>query len=321
VIVIRLFLFAFFSVLLGASLLNVLPMQHWLLELNRNFGSYYLVIHCILIPVGIWLSIHSARVHEIWLLVSVNILLFIYYAFPLFPLLFHYSVPEGDLSCDRGETVLFLQVESEAAVRESRALIERFRPSILFLVADAGQSHESAIELLAGYQFKEQALGPHGSSLHIASLHRLGPVLLSNLGEDLPGALMVELPGVRVPRAALGLVVGVDPLSDEGLERNIRTMRRSSAALRSLELPALVAVSLRMTPHSKLYRVFKEDSLLRDLFSGKGLVRTWSGRSELIRFHYDQLFVQGSVLHADVSTIPLAEFDHVPILSALRFCR
>jgi hypothetical protein len=321
VIVIRLFLFAFFSVLLGASLLNVLPMQHWLLELNRNFGSYYLVIHCILIPVGIWLSIHSARVHEIWLLVSVNILLFIYYAFPLLPLLFHYSVPEGDLSCDRGETVLFLQVESEAAVRESRALIERFSPSILFLVADAGQSHESALQLLAGYQFKEQSLGPNGSSLHIASQHRLGPVLLSDLGEDLPGALMVELPGVRVPRAALGLVVGVDPLSDEGLERNIRTMRRSSAALRSLELPALVAVSLRMTPHSKLYRVFKEDSLLRDLFSGKGLVRTWSGRSELIRFHYDQLFVQGSVLHADVSTIPLAEFDHVPILSALRFCR
>ncbi len=320
-IVVRLFLFAFFSVLLGASLLNLIPIQHWLLELNHNFGSYYLVLHCILIPVGIWLSLNSEKAHEIWISISVNILLFIYYAFPLVPLLFHYSVPEGDLSCDRGETVLFLQVDSQAAVRESRALIERFHPSILFLLADGGQSHESAVQLIDGYQFKESALGPNGSSLHIASLHRLGPVLLRDLGEDLPGALIVEFPGVRVPKAALGLVTGVDPLSAQALEQNIRTMRRSSAALRSLELPSLTAVSLRMTPHSKLYRVFKEDSTLRDLFSGKGLVRTWSGRSELIRFHYDQLFVQGSVLHADVSTIPLSEFDHLPILSALRFCR
>lgn len=306
---------------MGASLLNVLPLQHWLLELNRNFGSYYLVIHCILIPMGIWLSINSDRVHEIWISISVNVLLFFYYAFPLVPLLFHYSVPEGDISCDRGETVLFLQVESEASIRESRILIERFHPTIVFLVSEAGPTHDTAVDIVSGYPFKERALGPNGSTLQIASQRQLGGVLLRDLGEDLPGALIVELPGARVPKVALGLVVGVDPLSDQALEKNIRTMRRSSAALRSLELPSLTAVSLRMTPHSKLYRVFKEDASLRDLFSGKGLVRTWSGRSELIRFHYDQFFVQGAVLHADVSTLPLTEFDHLPILSALRFCQ
>lgn len=316
----KVLLLAVFSLILGASLLNLIPIDHWLLEINRNFGSYYLVLHCAMIPLGILLIVTLDRVHELRVLITVNLLLVAYYFFPIWPLFFFSPVPEGDLSCDRLYTSMFLQIDSQSQIRASKELIERLHPDLVFFSA-GGSARDGAAPLLTGYADVRRTTGPGYSVLMIASTVPLGATLLGDLGADIPGALIVELPGERVPKAALGLIAGVDPLSDAQLAHNNLVMRRGSAALRALELPSFSAVSLRMTPHSKLYRVFQEDNAFRDIFSGKGLVRTWSGRSSLIRFHYDQFFAHGTLLTSDISTVRYEEFDHLPILTALRFCK
>lgn len=313
-------LLALFSLFLGMSLLNLIPIDYWLLEINRNFGSYYLVLHCAMIPLGVLLIVFSDRVQELRVLMSVNLLLIVYYFVPVFPLFFYTGVPEGDLSCDRLYTSMFIQLDAQSQVRPAHELIERLKPDLVLMSASGGLREEAG-KLVGSYTAVRRTNGPEYSEITIASVVPLGPTLLEELGSDLPGALIVELPGTRVPRAAIGMVLGVDPLSDAQLAHNSLVMRRSSAALRSLDVPSFTAVSLRMTPHSKLYKVFKEDDAFRDIFSGKGLVRTWSGRSSLIRFHYDQIFAQGTLLTSDLSLVRYEEFNHLPILSALRFCQ
>lgn len=313
-------LLALFSFFLGASLLNLIPIDHWLFELNRNFGAYYLVLHCAMVPLGILLAVLLDRLHELRIMLSVNLLMAAYYFIPVWPLFFYSSVPAGDLSCDRLYTAMYIQIDSQPQLNPARQLITRLHPDLVFFSV-GGSAREGAAGLLQEYSDVRRAKGPGYSDLIIASAVPLGNTLLTDLGADLPGALVVELPGERVPKSALALVAGVDPLSDAQLAYNNLIMRRSSAALRALDVPSFSAVSLRMTPHSKLYRVFQEDGAFRDIFGGKGLVRTWSGRSALIRFHYDQFFARGTLLTSDISTVRSDVFDHLPILAALRFCR
>jgi hypothetical protein len=318
--IIRLLSLALFSVLLGASLLNLLPIDNWVIEINRSLGVYYLIVHCLLIPVAIWISLDARAMREIWVPVAVNVLMFVYYAVPIIPLLFHYSVPDGDISCDKGHTLLFVQISNQGMIRESAQIIEQFPPDIILASVSNGEVYRAFQELLGGFPNRREAEGPNQTKLVIASRPPLGATRLDDLGQDLPGALVVELPGQRVPLAALAIIVGVDPLSERALLHNRFVMRRSSSALRALEIPVVAAVSLRMTPHSEFYRVFKEHDTLRDLFSGQGLVRTWSGRSDLIRLHYDQLFARGTILAPHVATVPVSVFDHFPIHSVVRFC-
>lgn len=311
---------ALFSVLLGASFLNLLPLQSWLLELNQNFGSYYLVIHCALIPFGILLVVYLDREEEIWTVAAVNLLMAFYYAFPVVPLMMPVKVPEGDISCDRLYSTLFLQTNSAAELEEAALTIDQRKPDILFLTAES--SAQPGIEsIISKFKVARRTKGAGGSDLVIAAQVPLSEPKITDLGEDLPGALIVGVVGERVPHAALALIAGVNPLTDQQLAKNMLIMRRSSAALRSLAEPALAATTIRMTPHSRLYRVFKEDDVFSDLFTGKGLVRTWSGRSPLIRFHYDQFFSHGAVLSPGASTIRSEVFDHLPISADVRFCR
>jgi hypothetical protein len=273
-----------------------------------------------MIPLGVLLIVGLDRVHELRVLMSVNLLLVIYYFLPVWPLLFFSGMPEGDLSCDRLYTTMFLQVDSQSQLHPSRELIDRLHPDLVFFSA-GGSARDGATELLKGYADVRKTAGPGYSELLIAATVPLGKTLLTDLGADIQGALVVELPGDRVPMAAVAMIVGVDPLSDAQLAHNTLVMRRGSAALRALETPSLSAVALRMTPHSKQYSVFREDNAFRDIFSGKGLVRTWSGRSPLIRFHYDQLFARGTLLTSDISTVRYQGFDHLPVLAAVRFCK
>jgi hypothetical protein len=310
---------ALFSVLLATSLLNLLPPGNWLLELNQNLGGYYLLMHFLLVPFGILLAVWFDRAEEIGMIIVINMLMIAYYAVPVVPLMFFNPVPEGDLSCDRRLTTTFIQANNSREVTEMSTLLESLHPEIVFLAA-GGVEPEKAIELLAGYKHIRKTAGVGRTELVIASQVPLGEVLAADLGDDLKGALIVELLGERVPKAALGLVVGVDPLGESELNNNTLIMRRSSAALRSLRMPSLTATSLRMTPHSKLYSVFKEENAFQDLFSGMGLVRTWSGRSPFIRFHYDQLFIRGRLLASDVATVRSTIFDHQPVIAAVRFC-
>lgn len=313
-------LLAFFSVLLGASFLNLLPMQNWLLELNHNFGAYYLVLHLVMIPVGVLFAVYSDRVHEIWVLSAINVLMVIYYAFPVIPLFQSIYLPEGDISCDRQYTALFVQLQSSTELNRASEIIAEHHPDLLFSVSSAALESETT-ELLSFYRTARRVKGSAGTELSIAAQVPLSEAKIADLGEDLQGALIVDMPGQRVAHATLALVSGVDPLSDQALTKNNLIMRRSSAALRSLAQPGLIAASLRMTPHSRFYRVFKEDDVFYDLFTGKGLIRTWSGRSPYIRFHYDQFFGQGAILSRGASTIRSDVFDHLPITTEVRFCR
>ncbi len=318
--VLGLLFLALLSVLLGASFLNLLPMQNWLLELNHNFGAYYLVLHVLMIPLGVLYAVYSERVNEIWVLLAINVLMVIYYAFPAVPLLKSVNLPEGDISCDRLYTALFVQAQNSSELIHASEIIAEQHPDLLFSVTAAALEAETT-QLLSFYRSARRTKGSGATELAIAAQVPLSEPKITDLGEDLPGAIIVDLPGQRVPNAALALVAGVDPLSDQQLNKNNLIMRRSSAALRALSQPALIATSLRMTPHSRLYRVFKEDEVFYDLFTGKGLVRTWSGRSPLIRFHYDQFFGQGAFLSPGASTIKSDLFDHLPIKTEVRFCR
>src|SRR5689334_10705370 len=115
------------------SVLNLLPLSHWLLELNRSLSAHYLVLHCLgllLLAIGLGRCSRSVRA----LLGACLVGMICFYSLQIGP----YALPRVPGRCRSTETTLKLFLSNVMVNNENKiGLAEQIRsenPDVIFLV-------------------------------------------------------------------------------------------------------------------------------------------------------------------------------------------
>lgn len=203
---------------------------------------------------------------------------------------------------------------------------------VLANIGSENTSREEAINLL------------RSTDAHVMALLEVKRETLERFAAEFPYRLFVEqvqefgigvvskLPPASSPRTSLGLGVrpamvaafalsdgqtlpiiafdALPPFGPDEVEQSWLTTRRLATLVRFDFPSAVVLTDLNATPFSRFYRVFVKEASVRDVFWGRGMVRTWDMTRWWMRFQIDHVFVKGALRTRQASIVDLPGSDH-----------
>lgn len=315
-------MFSLFRVFIGLSALGsfvtLLPSLTWWLEINRNFGSYYLFAHLgalVVIPIA-WRWSFQRRLG--WGVIIA--LLAFYQALPIAPFLEREPLTR---SCSGEEPlrVFYANVQQDVVDRTpTKDLIKHGNFDVIGLV----ETDSSWIKALADVtsKLKHQVERPSEDKfgLSLYSKYPLKEIRPSDFfGEGL-SALSVSILHPRLGEIEFVLMHAAPPLSQQFLARNKLLFRRVSTFVRHLTGPTIVMGDFNATPHSKFYSRMVDGAELNHVFWGQGFPRTWNAYTWGERFMLDHVLFKGGLLAADVQLHPVSDHFGYSLLFQAESC-
>ncbi len=304
------------------SLLTLVPQSYLLgglnvpLEINTNFGSYYLFIH--LLSVVLLLFVFRGKYRGRRLVLGYGIALIIWQLAPLVPFLVDFDDEKPCSSC-RTFTLLYANLYSgnktmQALVSE----IQTREPDIVALLEVRSAALQGVLDFRSRYPYSSEVPRDDDFGLALYSKFKFINEPLTDIGMDVPPAIIAALDlGMATP-LSLALFHVTPPVSSRALEKNKRIVRRIATMFRHDSPNFLAVADMNATPHSPYYQLFEKTGGLRHVLYGEGLFRTWNAFNSLLRFQIDHIFYRGHIERESVQKLDSHGSDHFPIFVRFR---
>jgi hypothetical protein len=125
------------------------------------------------------------------------------------------------------------------------------------------------------------------------------------------GVISLNIPGYR--RVELGVMALEPSLSGESFERNRVTARRLSSLMRNSIETRIVAASFNTTPFSQIASIYTEQTRMRSLMFGLGLLKTYNMLNPWSSFTYSNVFVSKDIKREKFERISLKDRTHAAL--------
>ncbi len=310
-------MFSLFRLFIGISALGsfvtVLPALTWWLEVNRNFGAYYLFAHLgalVVIPLA-WRWSFYMRLT--WGVIIASLAL--YQALPIVPFL--ESEPQAS-SCAKEEPlrVFYTNVQQDVVDRgPTKELIAEGDFDVVGLLETNSSWLEGLSNVTSQYKYRAERPSEDKFGLVLYSKYPFKDVRPPDFfGEGL-SVLSASVLHPKIGEVEFVLMHAAPPLSTHALASNKLLFRRVSTFVRHLTWPTVVMGDFNATPHSKFYSRMVDGAELSHVFWGHGFPRTWNAYTWGERFMLDHVLLKGGL---EVSEINLsAVSDHFAYSAAL----
>lgn len=307
-----------FVVSILASLLNLFPTFGILIEVNKNFGSYYFIIHIISL-ILVWSFSSFFQKCEKVLLSLILVVLLVHYGVILSP----FFLPSGDQHSGKSDIkVLYanLWVENQDLQKLSD-LIEDRDPDILCLL-EFTPEFEKSLDLERRYSYSRvyNAKADVFSYGFYSKFPIVGDAVV-DLGGDaavLPPVFIGDLQHPSGKIIKFGLIHAYPPHAF-AMDDNRLLLRRFATKFRHVEQDLIVVGDINATPFSKFYQTLADGANLKNAMEGEGYYRTWSARSSLFRIPIDHVFYRGDFVKNSFEVLPGIGSDHFPLMVELSF--
>lgn len=295
---------------LAASVLDLLPTFHWLLEINKSLSLYRVATHLLGL---LWLyNIRNDFTPTIRNSLAIAIILLSYPTVQT--VLNFYQKPEVETA---NTVTTPLRVFYANLFRrnthydELRGMIDKSSPDVVALVEFSKAWGEGLkLDSLYPYQFSYPAEDDFGLALYSRvpfSIHADGDV-----GMDLPHVIWTTLNLSSGATVELTLLHALPPVKTELFLGRRRLLKRVATRVRHIQGTQIVLGDFNSTPFTFTYQMFTYENGLKNAMQGYGFNATW--KSGIFRFPIDHVLYRGKAKVADFKRLGDFGSDHYPLL-------
>lgn len=301
------------------SLLTILPAFSWWLELNRNFGAYYLFAHLgalVVIPLA-WRWSSYRRL--VW--GAVIACLAVHQALPVVPF-FESDTKQTPCKDAASFKVFYANVQQDAPDRAStKAQLAAGDFDLIGLVETDSHWLEELTKYTSNFNHKIERPRDDKFGLAIYSKYPFKEVRPADFFGDSASALSAQISVPKIGEVEVVLMHAAPPLSKDAFASNKLLFRRVSTFVRHVSGPTIVMGDFNATPHSNFYARMVEGAELEHVFWGRGFPRTWNAYTWGERFMLDHVLTKGGFEVSNLSIAPVS--DHFSYSAALNYnqCR
>jgi endonuclease/exonuclease/phosphatase (EEP) superfamily protein YafD len=298
------------KLLLLLSLINLLPAFHYLIEINKSAGTYYLAAHVTAFVLLILLRSRRSAVLHLFLAAFYGM-----YLVPYYVSTGEESVRVCDLTPDACTRFKILYANVNAFSSPSSALpdlISSENPDVVAIV-ELTPSWNAGLALESKYPYRISIPEPHCFGLGLFSKFPISGTPVTEIGEDVPRVIVTELE-VSPGRTLEFTVFHGLPPSETSMVLNKLITRRLLTILKHDDKEGIVVADMNATPFSGFYRPFLWAAGFSNAMHGRGLYRTWNATSELLRFTIDHVLYRGEVKVRSARVGDTIGSDHLPLI-------
>ena len=298
---------------LFGSLLNLLPIQNFWIEINRNLSGYYLAAHVVTMAA---LAIRMANVRFrrqrvlTVLLLAALCLQYLLPIFPFFGLVRREAVPQHEDHL----RILYANVhtENEDHLR-LKQMIGAQDPDLVLLL-EVSERWDRDLALAAQYPFRKVIPRDDNFGLGLYSKFPFDNQVQISLGEELPPVIIAKLQAPWKAPLMIALYHALPPMNEDHFQLDRLLHRRMITLLRNVSDDVVLAADMNATPWSGFYKLFLEGAKLSDAAEGYGLSRTWNAMNQLQRLTLDHVLFKGRLEVDRFQVLGDVGSDHFPLV-------
>ena len=293
------------------SLSNLVPAWHWIQEVNRNLGFYYLGLHLVSLLLC-WLILPAASCpRKGWALNIALVGMSLFYISSLTP--FYLPRSERDHATESHLRLFYANVDNlNTHYAEMRTSILASRADLVALLeTDPSWLKELNLSSEFPYQSSLTREGKWGLAVY-SRFPIAAAAQLTDVGDGLPPVFIADLNIADRQKVKFVLLHTYAPLSQMALHKNRIYLRRISTILRHNSDNVLVAGDFNATPFSKFYSKFLWGARLESAMQGFGLQRSWDAHNIFQRLTLDHILYRGNFGVEDFRKLPAQGSDHYP---------
>lgn len=305
---------------LAFSAANLLPTHFAIQEVNSAGSVYYLIAHCISLPLLFFLS-RRVTIRYAKLMAALMILLSLSYIREIVPFYLH-EVPASataEAATKAKLRVFYANVEtSNTNFAALRSAIDAAHPDLVALL-ELDETWSEKLALTKDYPYSKEILRADNFGLGIFSRYPLTVEPDQDLGYGMQPFLNTKVSVPEVGAVPVVLYHAIPPLSNSALYNDFVGVRRVSILMRDFEGPAILLTDLNATPFSSIYKRMMYAGKLESAMHGRGLWRTWNAKHSFMRLTLDHVLYKGNVEATSFERLPAFGSDHFPFLTDFSF--
>ena len=297
---------------------NVLPLRHWLGELNRNFAGYYLVgsVAALLTIALTWRSWVRWRASVVVFLVLVS-------AYPAVRSLEPYYLSSPLTTSDPARSCEFTVATVNIGIPHQPELLQRWldteSPDVVAFIEWVPKVTDS-LRLRNRYPFIDEVQGTSSHGIAVASRYPFVGEITHDIGAELHPVIRARIDPCKRGSLSLTALHAFPPLSARAYHLNQLLFRRVALHYRHEDTgPALVMGDFNATPFSDLFGRIPVAAGFDSVFVGFGLTSTWNARFPLARFSIDHILIRGTFSVHEARRGPDVGSDHFPVIARLSY--